>query len=156
MTSCVFLVVFSIKYWLFPVLSFQYHDELTRKAKYQAYFPKCQTIPLRAKSLFIPLLVMIGPAVMTAFSDAAGGESSLSTSSRLRRRPQICKSNISPHLGQKAHSHKQSLIIFTLTGMSMMQSSARQSLVTQCRNTVDIFWCLCLTKRKTSKEKRPI
>lgn len=42
------------------------------------------------------------------------------------------------------------------TGISRMQSSVRQSLVTQCRNTVDIFWCRCLTKRKTSKEKRPI
>lgn len=52
--------------------------------------------------------------------------------------------------------HKPTMEIFTLTGMSMMQSSARQSFVTQCRNTVDIFWCLCFTKRKTSKEKRPI
>lgn len=38
----------------------------------------------------------------------------------------------------------------------MGQSSARHSLVTQCRNTVDIFWFLCLTKRNTSKENRPI
>lgn len=64
--------------------------------------------------------------------------------------------NISPRWVHKAYSHKQSLFIFKLTGMSMMQSSARQSLVTQCKNTVDILWCLCLTKRKTSKEKRPI
>lgn len=68
----------------------------------------------------------------------------------------ITSSDISPHWGHKTRCHKRSLIIFTLTGMSMMQSSARQSLVTQCKNTVDIFWCLCLTKRKTSKEKRPI
>lgn len=43
-----------------------------------------------------------------------------------------------------------------LTGKSRGQSSARHSLVTQCRKTVDIFWFLCLTKRNTSKEKRPI
>lgn len=43
-----------------------------------------------------------------------------------------------------------------LTGMSIGQSSARHSLVTQCRKTVDIFWFLCLTKRNTSKAKRPI
>lgn len=44
----------------------------------------------------------------------------------------------------------------SLTGMSIGQSSARQSLVTQCRNTVDIFWFLCFTKRNTSKANRPI
>lgn len=65
---------------------------------------------------------------------------------------------ISPRfeLRRRTENHKLRVVICTLTGMSMMQSSARQSLVTQCKNTVDIFWCLCLTKRKTSKEKRPI
>lgn len=57
------------------------------------FFPKCQTTPLRLRLLFVPLLVMIGPAVMTALPDATGGESRLSTSSRLRRRPQICQSH---------------------------------------------------------------
>lgn len=52
-----------------------------------------KTIPVRVSLLFIPLLVMIGPAVMTAFPDAAGGESRLSSPSRLRRRPQICQSH---------------------------------------------------------------
>lgn len=44
----------------------------------------------------------------------------------------------------------------SLTGISSEQSSARHSLVTQCRKTVDIFWFLCFTKRNTSKAKRPI
>lgn len=56
--------------------------------------------------------------------------------------------------GQGTHKLRSNSV--THTGMSTMQSSAWQSLVTQCKNTVDIFWCLCLTKRKTSKEKRPI
>ena len=46
--------------------------------------------------------------------------------------------------------------VVSLTGISMGQSSDRHSLVTQCRKTVDIFWFLCLTKRNTSKAKRPI
>lgn len=44
----------------------------------------------------------------------------------------------------------------SLTGISKGQSSARHSLVTQWRKTVDIFWFLCFTKRNTSKAKRPI
>lgn len=44
-------------------------------------------------------------------------------------------SDLSP---QKAQS-QTSLITLTPTGISMMQSSARHSLVTQCKNTVDIF-----------------
>lgn len=122
-------------------------------------FLKCQTIPERVGLLLVPLLVMIGPAVITAFPDATGGESKLSPSSRLRRRPQICQSQsseFSPFFPRDQNSQTDHDGIFTLTGMSMMQSSARQSFVTQCRNTVDIFWCLCFTKRKTSKEKRPI
>lgn len=44
---------------------------------------------------FIPLLVIIGPALITALPDATGGEARLSVSSLLlRRRPQICPFNI--------------------------------------------------------------
>lgn len=49
-----------------------------------------------------------------------------------------------------------SVSVSNLTGISIAQSSARHSLVTQCRKTVDIFWFLCFTKRNTSKAKRPI
>ena len=59
---------------------------------------------------------MIGPAVMTAFPDAAGGESRLSASSRLRRRPQICQSHhqISVLIEVRRHrgSHKPRVVIF--------------------------------------------
>lgn len=106
---------------------------------------------------------MIGPAVITAFPDATGRESRFCSPSLLRRRPQICQSQLSHFSPRQDHllTHTRRFILLVLffatrTGMSMMQSSALQSLVTQCRNTVDIFWCLCFTNRKTSKEKRPI
>lgn len=81
----------------------------------QTAFPKCRPIPLRVILLFSPLLVMIGPAVMTAFPDAASGESRLSASSRLRRRPQICQSHqqISVLIEVRRHrgSHKPRVVI---------------------------------------------
>lgn len=54
---------------------------------------------------FVPLLVMIGPALMTALPDATGEETRLSVSSLLlRRRPQICQltSDISLDESQRA------------------------------------------------------
>lgn len=132
----------------------------------------------------VPLLVIIGPAVMIAFPDAEF-DSVLSETSRFFLLPQICgdKTGIcgfNPNIFALSSSYQhvtkgtKSLLCFSsfgvnafwtnitrghpqnLTGMSMGQSSARHSLVTQCRKTVDIFWFLCLTKRNTSKAKRPI
>lgn len=103
---------------------------------------------------FLPLLVMMGPAVRRAFPDAAGG--GLATS-RLRRRPQIWRVHHSASVLAEVTCWRGLADLWKgITGMSRMQSSGRHSLVTQCRNTVDIFWCRCLTNRKTSKEKRPV
>lgn len=76
------------------------------------------------------LRVMMGPAERTAFPEVLWGlQVALLLESRLSLWPQI--------------------------GIRKGQSSALQSLVTQCRKTVDIFWFLCFTNRNTSKEKRP-
>lgn len=55
---------------------------------------------------------MIGPAVITAFPDAAGGDTGLSSPSRLRRRPQICQSC---HQISGTHSEPQTEICYFCT-----------------------------------------
>lgn len=84
----------------------------------------CQ-IPLSGFRLtFIPLLVMIGPALMTALPDATGEETRLSSPSLLLllRRPQICRlaSDISLDWSQRAkvitktsctHWHQQDAVV---------------------------------------------
>ena len=59
---------------------------------------------------------MIGPAVMTAFPEAAGGESKLASPSRLRRLPQICQSRhqVSALIEVRTHmgSHRFRVVIF--------------------------------------------